>query len=463
MSKIADLSASQLLSLYGDRQLSPVAVTKAALERINTKNGLVNAFAIIDEKTALAEAEASEVRWLNGNPLGLLDGIPFTVKDLLLTKGLPTRRGSQAIASDQSWQEDAPAVASLREQGAILLGKTTTSEFGWKGVTDSPLTRITRNPWNTDLTPGGSSGGAAVAAALGMGTLHLSTDGGGSSRTPAALTGVFGFKPTFGRISGYPSAHTGSLFHIGVIVRTVTDAALTLNAIAHPDVRDWYALPDEQQDYTTDLNRGVAGLRIAYSPNFSYADVDPEVATVVKSAVDVFAQLGAIVEEVNPGFVNPRPIFQTLWQAGASKLLRGFSPEQQAVIEEGLRNIAQAGDRLTLTEYLTAQDAREALGRQMQRFHQNYDLLLTPTLPIVAFPVGQNRPPSYIDHQHRDWSPFTYPFNLTQQPAASVPCGFTQTRLPVGIQIVAAKYRDLLVLQAAKAYENVSPFIMPVI
>ncbi|MHC5773880.1 amidase [Nostoc sp.] len=461
MSEIADFSASKLLSLYRDRQLSPTEATKAALEQINAYNSQVNAFAIVDEKTALAEARASEVRWLNGNPLGLVDGIPFTVKDLLLTKGLPTRRGSKAITSNQPWQEDAPAVARLREQGAVLLGKTTTSEFGWKGVTDSALTGITRNPWNRDLTPGGSSGGAAVAAALGMGTLHLGTDGGGSSRSPAALTGVFGLKPTFGRIAGYPSAHTGTLFHIGVLVRTVTDAAVMMNVIAHPDVRDWYALSDDKQDYTFDLDKGVAGLRIAYSPNFGYADVEPEVAALVKAAVDIFAKLDAVVEEVDPGFANPRSIFQTLWQAGAAKLLRGFSPEQQAVIEEGLLLIAKEGDRITLAEYLSAQDAREALGRQMQRFHENYDLLITPTLPTVAFPVGQNRPQSSIENPQRDWAPFTYPFNLTQQPAASVPCGFTTNGLPVGMQIVAAKYRDLLVLQAAKAYESVSPFIMP--
>ena len=461
MSEIADFSAFKLLSLYRDRQLSPTEVTKAALERINTYNSQVNAFAIVDQETALAEARASEVRWLNGNPLGLVDGIPFTVKDLLLTKGLPTRRGSKAISSNQPWQEDAPAVARLREQGAVLLGKTTTSEFGWKGVTESLLTGITRNPWNTDLTPGGSSGGAAVAAALGMGTLHLGTDGGGSSRSPAALTGVFGLKPTFGRVAGYPSAHTGTLFHIGVLVRTFTDAAVMMNVIAHPDVRDWYALSGDKQDYTFDLDKGVAGLRIAYSLNFGYADVEPEVAALVKAAVDIFAKLDAVVEEVDPGFANPRSIFQTFWQTGAAKLLRGFSPEQQAVIEEGLLSIAKEGDRITLAEYLSAQDAREALGRQMQRFHENYDLLITPTLPTVAFPVGQNRPQSSIENPQRDWAPFTYPFNLTQQPAASVPCGFTTNGLPVGMQIVAAKYRDLLVLQAAKAYESISPFIMP--
>ena len=468
MTDITNLSAKELASLYQSRDLSPVEATKAALERIAKYNPLVNAFVVIDEENALIEARAAEERWLQGKPLGLVDGIPFTAKDLLLTKGLPTLRGSKAISPNQSWNEDAPSVARLREQGAVLLGKTTTSEFGWKGVTDSPLTGITRNPWNLELTPGGSSGGSAVAAALGLGTIHLGTDGGGSSRGPAALTGVLGFKPTFGRAAGYPSAHTGTLFHPGILARTVTDAALTLNAIpterfaiARHDIRDWYALPNDQQDYLLNLHQGVAGLRIAFSPGLGYADVEPEVAALVKKAVETLEKLGAIVEEVDPGFENPSPIFRTFWVAGAAKLLRGFSPEQRAVIEEGLQANAQEGDRLTLADYLTANDAREALGRHLQQFHQTYDLLITPTLPITAFPVGQSSPQSSLYPQGRTWSPFTSPFNLTQQPAASVPCGFTQNGLPVGIQIVAAKYRDLLVLQAAKAYETVSNFIMP--
>jgi aspartyl-tRNA(Asn)/glutamyl-tRNA(Gln) amidotransferase subunit A len=461
MSDITNFSASDLVSFYRNHKLSPVEVTKTVLERIAAYNSQVNAFVIIDEENALAEARASEERWLKGEPLGLVDGVPITVKDLLLTKGLPTLRGSKAITPNQPWEEDAPAVARLREQGAVLLGKTTTSEFGWKGVTDSPLTGITRNPWNLELTPGGSSGGAAVAAALGLGTLHLGTDGGGSSRTPAAFTGVFGFKPTFGRVAGYPAAHTGTLFHPGVLVRTVADAALTLNAIARPDVRDWYALPDDEQDYVKELNYGVAGLRIAYSPSLGYADVEPEVAALIKTAVDVLAKLGAVVEEVDPGFESPYNILRTFWRAGAAKLLRSFTPEQKAVIEEGLQATATEGDRISLADYQSANDAREALGRHMQRFHQTYDLLITPTLPITAFGVGQTSPQSSIYPQGRNWSPFTYPFNLTQQPAASVPCGFTKDGLPVGMQIVGAKYKDLLVLQAARAYETVVPFIMP--
>ncbi len=456
---ISRLSAVDLQHHFHQRTLSPVDVVQTAIDRITENEPLVNAFVLVDAEQALAEAKASEVRWQKGEPLSEVDGIPATVKDLLWTKGWPTRRGSKAISPDQPWDEDAPAVAQLRSRGAILLGKTTTSEFGWKGVTDSPLTGITRNPWNLDRTPGGSSGGAAVAAALGLGTLHISTDGGGSTRLPAAFTGVFGFKPTFGRAAGYPSAHTTTLFHIGATTRTVADAAILLNAIAHPDSRDWYALPDDPIDYRLQLEKAnVTGLRIAYSPNLGYARVDPEVAALVKAAVKKFEELGAIVEEVDPGFEDPFPIFQTHWITGAAKLLRSFTPEQLAVVEPGLRASAEAGDRITLAEYQAALDAREALGRKTNLFHQTYDLLLTPTLPITAFPVGQVSPNNDLYPPGLNWTPFTYPFNLTQQPAASVPVGFTQEGLPVGLQIVGAKYRDVLVLQAARAYEAIHPF-----
>ncbi|MCU0542745.1 MAG: amidase [Oscillatoriaceae cyanobacterium Prado104] len=458
---IENLSAIALIEHYQKRLLSPVEVTQVALKRIAKFNPIVNAFVLVDEEKALADARLSEARWLRGEPLGIVDGIPTTIKDLLLTKGWATLRGSKAISPDRAWEEDAPAVAQLRSQGAILLGKTTTSEFGWKGVTESPLTGITRNPWNYDRTPGGSSGGAAVAAALGLGTIHISTDGGGSTRLPAAFTGVFGFKPTFGRVAGYPSAHTGTLFHIGVTARTVSDAALTLNAIAHPDPLDWFALPDDRVDYIESLQQGVSGLRIAYSPRLGYAAVEPEIAARVEAAVEVFAKLGAIVEEVDPGFENPLAIFRIFWTAGAAKLLRSFSPEQRAVIEEGLQASAEAGDRVTLAEYQSALDAREALGRHLGLFHQKYDLLLTPTVPIAAFPVDRAAPNSDLYPSGSNWTPFTYPFNLSQQPAASIPIGFTQAGLPVGLQIVAAKYRDALVLQAAKAYEAVHPFKTP--
>ena len=238
------LSATELLDLYRARALSPVEATRACLHRIARLNPRLNAFRMVDEEGAMLAAHASEERWSRSEPIGLLDGIPATVKDLLLTKGWATLRGSRTIDPNQRWEEDAPSVARLREAGAVLLGKTTTPEFGWKGVTDSPLTGITRNPWNPAMTPGGSSGGAAVAAACGMGALHLGTDGGGSIRIPAGFTGIFGFKQSFGRVPAYPPSPFGTLAHVGPMTRTVADAALMLTVISRHDARDWYALPD---------------------------------------------------------------------------------------------------------------------------------------------------------------------------------------------------------------------------
>src|SRR3954471_17333078 len=276
------ISATELLCLYRSRSLSPVEVAQACLDRIAALDPDLNAFALIDGDAALEAARASEERWIKGEPLGLVDGVPATIKDLILTKGWPTLRGSKAISPDQPWEEDAPATARLREQGAILLGKTTTPELGHKGVTDSPLTGITRNPWNPAMTPGGSSGGAAVAAATGMGALHVGTDGGGSIRIPASFTGIFGLKPSFGRVPAYPLSPFGTLAHVGPMTRTVSDAALMLTVISEPDGRDWHALPADRRDYRIGLEAGIAGLRLAYSRRLGYVDfVDPEVATLV--------------------------------------------------------------------------------------------------------------------------------------------------------------------------------------
>jgi aspartyl-tRNA(Asn)/glutamyl-tRNA(Gln) amidotransferase subunit A len=271
MSDHATLPAADLLRLYRSKQLSPVEVVEAALARIERFDGDVNAFCLVDGEGALQAARESEARWQAGKPAGLLDGVPATIKDLVLTKGWPTRRGSKTIDPAGPWEEDAPVVARLREAGAVLLGKTTTPEFGWKGVTDNPLTGITRNPWNTGRTPGGSSGGAAVAAALGMGALHIGTDGGGSIRIPAGFTGIFGHKPSFGRVPAYPPSPFATVAHVGPMTRTVEDAALMLTVLSKPDARDWFALPYEARDYRIGLHEGIEGLRIAYSPALGYA------------------------------------------------------------------------------------------------------------------------------------------------------------------------------------------------
>ncbi|MDH3596510.1 MAG: amidase family protein, partial [Rhodospirillales bacterium] len=237
------LTATELLTRFRAGSLSPVEVTEAALARIEAHDTALNAFCLVDAEQALAEARRSEERWRIGAPKGRLDGVPASIKDLLLTKGWPTLRGSKALDPDQPWDEDAPAVARLREHGAVLLGKTTTPEFGWKGVTDSPLTGVTRNPWDPSRTPGGSSGGAAAAVATGMGALAIGTDGGGSIRIPAGFTGIFGLKPSFGRVPAYPLSPFGTVAHLGPMTRSVADAALMLTVLAEPDPRDWYALP----------------------------------------------------------------------------------------------------------------------------------------------------------------------------------------------------------------------------
>ncbi len=460
-SEIIKFSTRDLLDSYRKRQLSPVEVTQAILNHIQYHNDAYKAFCLIGAASALEEARASEQRWMQGRPLGMLDGIPTTIKDLMLTKGWPTLKGSKTINPSLEWREDAPVVARLREENAIILGKTTTPEFGWKGVTDSPLDGITRNPWNWEKTPGGSSGGAAVAAALGLGVLHVGSDGGGSIRMPAGFTGIFGLKPTFGLVPAYPLSPFGTISHIGPMTRSVEDAAIMLNVIAQPDARDWHALPVSGRDFRIGLEDGVRGLRIAFSPNLGYVDVHAEIAEKVREAVMVFDQMGAVIEEVDPGFEDPREIFDYHWYTSAAALLSGIPVEQHVLMDPGLVEVAAQGAAFGHLDYVDATLRRGQLGQRMSLFHQDYDLLLTPTLPIPAFAAGQEVADPDRQKRWTDWTPFSYPFNLTQQPAASVPCGFTKAGLPVGLQIVGGKYQDALVLRAARTYESVKPIQLP--
>jgi aspartyl-tRNA(Asn)/glutamyl-tRNA(Gln) amidotransferase subunit A len=453
-------SATELVEAYRRRELSPVEVAKAVRERIERLNPLLNAFNLVSEKIE-EDAKASEARWVRGEPRGLLDGVPVTVKDILLTKGWPTLRGSKTVDPKGPWNDDAPVVARLREHGALLLGKTTTPEFGWKGVTDSPLTGITRNPWNPDKTPGGSSGGAAAALAAGMGPLGLGTDGGGSIRIPCAFTGTFGLKPSFGRVPAWPLSPFGTVAHVGPMARTVADAALLLNVLALPDARDWHALPYDARDYRTGLEHGVRGLRIAYSDNLGYAVVDDEIRELTRKAVKVFEDLGARVEEKHPGFESADGIFRAHWFSGAAFLLRNVPAEKKKLIDPGLLEVAAQGEKITAAELLEAQMKRGALGTHMNLFHRDYDLLVTPTLSIAAFDVGEEYPGKKAGKRWTDWTPFSYPFNLTQQPAASLPCGTTKSGLPIGLHVVGPKYADALVLRACRAFEAVRPFASP--
>jgi aspartyl-tRNA(Asn)/glutamyl-tRNA(Gln) amidotransferase subunit A len=387
--------------------------------------------------------------------------VPVSIKDILLTRGWPTLRGSKTVDPAGPWTDDAPAVARLRESGAVLIGKNTTPEFGWKGVTDSPLTGITRNPWDPAKTPGGSSGGGAAAVASGMCPLTLGTDGGGSIRIPCAFTGIFGLKPSFGRVPAWPLSPYGTVAHIGPMSRTVRDTALLMNVIAQPDARDWFALPADRRDYLEGLDEGVRGWRIAYSANLGYADVDPEVAALVKQAAMRFVDLGAQVEDVDPDVAGADEIFRRHWYSGAAYLVRNFTPEQKRVMDPGLVEVAEQGAQIAMLELMDAVQKRGALGIRMNQFHERYDLLLTPTLPLAAFEAGREVADVMKEKRWTEWTPFSYPFNLTQQPAASIPCGLTSAGLPVGLHIVGPRYDDARVLRAARAFESMQPIQMP--
>lgn len=459
-SDLLTLSAAELLRLYRAKRASPVEMTRAVLQRIDRLNPVLNAFCFV-APDALEAAKASETRWMKGEPCGALDGVPVSIKDLLLTKGWPTLRGSKTVDPRGPWNDDAPVVARLREAGAVLIGKTTTPEFGWKGVTDNPLTGITRNPWNPAKTPGGSSGGAAAALAAGMGPLTLGTDGGGSIRIPCAFTGVFGLKPSFGRVPAWPLSPFGTVAHVGPMTRCVHDAALMLNVLSLPDSRDWFALPYDPRDYRVGLDEGVRGLRIAYSASLGGAQVEPEVAALVEQAAMRFVELGALVEAVDPDFGGVAEVFRRHWFAGAATLLKDFSPRQKSLMDPGLVEVAEEGAKIGMLELQEAVQKRGAYGVRMNQFHDKYDLLLTPTLPLVAFDAGREVSGVMKEKRWTDWTPFSYPFNLTQQPAASIPCGLTREGLPVGLQIVGPRYQDALVLRAARAFESLQPLAMP--
>jgi aspartyl-tRNA(Asn)/glutamyl-tRNA(Gln) amidotransferase subunit A len=454
---IAYSSAAELIEHYRRGALSPVEATRLLLDRLDRLQPEINAFCIVDRDGALAAARASERRWQRGEAAGRLDGVPVTIKDLMLMRGFPTLRGSRLVDPDQDWLEDAPAVARLREAGAVILGKTTTPEFGWKALGDSPLTGITRNPWDFSRTPGGSSAGAAAACAAGIGPLHLGSDGAGSIRIPAAFTGIFGLKPSFGRVPAYPLSAMGLLAHLGPMTRTVSDAALMLNVLSEPDYRDPYALPPEDTDWRDGIEDGVRGWRIAFSPMLGYAKVDAEIVASVAAAAHQFERLGAVVEEVGAIFPSPREALFTLWAAGAAKLLDAYPRDKRALVDPGLLATASEGERISAVDYLGAELVRTTLGQQMAAFHQKYDLLLTPMMPTPALPLGQDLNDPTTERHWIDWSPFSYPFNLTRQPAASIPCGLTRSGLPIGLQMVGPLYADARVLRAARAFEATQP------
>ncbi|MBL1092491.1 amidase [Streptomyces sp. NPDC001739] len=459
---LADLTATRLTAGYAAGEFTPVEVARAALERAEAAQAATNCFTRIDAEPALAAAAESAERWRRGAPAGPLDGVPVTVKDLILTRGTPTLRGSRTVRAEGPWPEDAPSVARLRESGAVFLGKTTTPEFGWKGVTDSPRHGVTGNPYDPRRTSGGSSGGSAAAVALGAGPLSLGTDGGGSVRIPASFCGIFALKATYGRVPLYPASPFGTLAHVGPMTRDAADAALMLDVISGADWRDWSQLGPATGSFRAALDGPVAGLRVAYSPSLGWdVPVAPEVAAAVRSAVEVLAGLGAHVEEADPGIADPVAAFHVLWFSGAARVVEHLDEADRALLDPGLAEIVAQGAGYRALDYLAAVDTRMALGQAMGRFHDTYDLLVTPTEPITAFEAGVEVPAGSGHTRWTGWTPFTYPFNMTQQPAATVPCGVDADGLPIGVQLVGARHADALVLRAAHALYEAGAAAIP--
>jgi len=468
MADLTQCTAIELLGLYRSGAASPVEATQAVLQRIARLNPLLNAFCLIDEAAAMASARQSEARWQahrrSGAGVLSLDGVPMSIKDLILTQGWPTLRGSKTVNPDQPWQVDAPVTARLREAGAVLLGKTTTPEFGCKGETNSLLTGISRNPWNPARTPGGSSGGASAAVSAGLGPLAIGTDGAGSVRIPAAFCGNVGFKPSFGRVPAYPLSPFGSVAHLGPHAMTVEDVALLMNTIALPDTRDWTSLPFDGVDYLAGLKGGIKGFRVAYSPTLGYAkNVDPEIAAATAQAAKHLQDLGAVVEQVDPLTEDPLDISTGLWFAGAYQVWQTLSPAQQALTDPDFKSQAQLGAQLDANAIHALTQRRGVLGSHLRQFMQRFDLILTPSTAVTAFkalPAGHSVMNSAA---MLGWTPFSYPFNLSQQPAISLPCGLTLDGLPMGVQLVGTMFGDAKLLQAAQALQACYPMQRPVL
>lgn len=447
---LAGLTAHELVQAYRSGDLSPVPVTEALLARVDAADEDLRAFVLVDEQSALTAAQQSEQRWRNEEPLSPLDGVPVSIKDLLPVRGWPTRSGS-TTSRNTSADSDAPAPARLRAGGTVLFGKTATPEFGWKAVTDSPSAGITRNPWDRSRTAGGSSGGAAAAVAAGMGPLAIGTDGGGSIRIPAAFCGIVGFKPTWSRVAQWPKSALASLSHVGPMGRTVGDVALGYQVISQPDPSDWTRLPAETAD-SVDIS--LTGLRVAFSPTLGTGTVRADVADRVRGAVDLLDGLGAQVEPIDLDLTGYLEVFWALWAAGCATTAAHLDRAKRSALDPGLAAILPYGEQLSAVDLLRAGLERDRIAERLSLLLNEYDVLLTPTVPITAFEAGHDVPPGSAAARWPEWTPFSYPFNLSQQPAISVPCGVGNDGLPVGLQLVAAKFADRRLLSIADTYER---------
>jgi len=450
---LTQASAAELSSLYRSKSASPVEALSAILARAEKVNPRINALTLVDAEAALAAARESEARWRRGEPLSPLDGVPVSIKELVRTKGWPHTMAS-LLTDKSAATEDAPAVARLREAGAVVYAQNTSPEYGFKGVTDSPLHGITRNPWNLDLTPGGSSGGSGAAVAAGLGPLAVGTDGGGSVRIPSAFTGLVGLKATYGRVPAWPPSMHGDLSNTGPMTRTTLDCALMLNEMSRPDPRDPFPAPPADTDYTADLDRGVKGLRIGLVMKFGDVFLDPEVEGLVTAAAKTFEDLGARVEPIAPPpqSADAGRVFVAHWFSALQRLLQIYPAEKHDQFDPMLLQNARVGEAYPVQTLVDAMVARREMSTAWNLVFTDYDLVISPTLNVLPFPVGRAFPDGPDGRPNPAWSN-TALFNLTRHPAITTPAGLGASGLPVGVQIVAAHYRDDLALRASAALE----------
>jgi aspartyl-tRNA(Asn)/glutamyl-tRNA(Gln) amidotransferase subunit A len=457
------LSAAELVAAYRTKRLSPVEVLAATLARAERVQPRLNPFSAFAAETAGHAARAAEARWIAGEALGPLDGVPLAIKENHGARDLPKRSGSltRDAVTDA---EDQPHIARLREAGAVLFARTTMPDLGWKGVNDSPFTGVTRNPWNPALTPGGSSGGAAVAVATGVCPIATGGDGGGSIRMPAGFTGVFGIKPTSFRVPGLYDSPAGDLVAPGPLSRTVADSAAVLAAMIRPDARDPAASALPAIDYSSLLGAGVAGLRVAISATLGFTRHPDAVRMAsLEGAAKALADAGAIVTWADPPIWNARAVFATIWEAAYASAVMTTPADRLPLFDPGLLDVGRRGLATPAVAEKLAQAERNRLMHAMIAFHRSHDLLVCPTLPLAAFAAGHgvNTPDAMLYPEWYDWTPYTWVFNLTKQPCSSVPWGFDEAGLPVGVQVVATHMREDLVLRGSAVLEAAMPPVMP--
>lgn len=451
------LTATELRRLVRRKEISPVELTRRAVDKAAATQSTINAFFVIAEDQAMAAAKVAEDAVMRGAPLGLLHGIPFSVKDLIAVGGLPYASGSRANASVIA-ESDAPAVERAKAAGAIMIGKTTTSEFGCKPVGDSPLTGVTRHPWNLAKTPGGSSAGAAASVAAGITPFALGTDGGGSIRIPCAFTGLAGLKGHFGRVPVAPTSATPTLAHVGPIARTVEDVALLFTAIAGHDRRDPFSVAGPVPDVLSAAMASAAGLRVAWSPTLGYATPDPDVVSLCEAAALRLEALGCHVEKVDRVFeTDPADIWTAEFYAGVGTRLKSVLREKRALLDPAVAEVLEAALAQEMEDYYRKVFARYALRDEMRLFFERFDLLLSPVLPVSSLNAGENIPGRLADRNLVSWVFYTYPANLIGHPAASVSVGVAPDGMPVGLQIMGRALGEYDVIRAAAAVERSFP------